>query len=127
MTATTRTSVMSIVTWMSLKASRMLRERSPRTVRWTDGGSCSRNDGQQRANGVRDVDGVAARLPHHRHADRALRRAFFVYSHDAFLLSSTSSMTVATCDRRSGAPLRYVTISGLKASAFISWPPAWML
>ena len=38
-TATTRTSVISIVHWMSLKASRMFFERSPRIVRCTDGGS----------------------------------------------------------------------------------------
>ena len=31
---------MSIVTWMSLNAARMVRDRSCRGVRWTDGGSC---------------------------------------------------------------------------------------
>jgi hypothetical protein len=69
-------------------------------------------------------------LPGCRMTDMLIERwgaAFFMYSHDAFLLSSTSSITLAICERRSAAPLRYVTIRGLKASAFISWPPAWML
>ena len=46
MTPTTSTSVMSIVTWMSLKAARIVRERSCRGVRCTDGGSCDSKDGR---------------------------------------------------------------------------------
>ena len=45
MTPTTRISVISIVIWMSVKAARMVRERSCRGVRCTDGGSCDSNDG----------------------------------------------------------------------------------
>ena len=45
MTPTTRTSVISIVIWMSLNAARIVRERSWRGVRCTDGGSCDSNDG----------------------------------------------------------------------------------
>ena len=46
-TATTSSSVISIVHWMSLNASRMFFERSPRMVRWTDGGSACWNDGSR--------------------------------------------------------------------------------
>ncbi len=45
MTPTTRSSVTSIVIWMSPNAWRMLRDRSPRTVRCTDGGSWAWNAG----------------------------------------------------------------------------------
>ena len=45
MTPTTKNKVISIVTWMSEKAARIVRERSWRGVRWTDGGSCDWKDG----------------------------------------------------------------------------------
>ena len=45
MTPMTSTSVTSIVTWMSSKAARIVFERSMRTLRSADGGSCSSNDG----------------------------------------------------------------------------------
>src|ERR1043166_6758194 len=41
MTPTTSTSVISSVTWTSVKADRMVFDRSPRTSRCTDGGSCA--------------------------------------------------------------------------------------
>ena len=62
-TPTTSTSVISMVTWMSLKARRMLSERSPRTSRSSAGGSCDLEQRQQRADAVGDLDGVGAGLP----------------------------------------------------------------
>ena len=38
------------------------------------------------------------------------------------LLSSTLSITLASCSSRSGTPLRYSTISGRYAAACINWP-----
>ncbi len=47
MTATTSSSVTSIVTCTSWNASRIVRERSCRGVRCADGGSCETNDGRR--------------------------------------------------------------------------------
>ena len=66
---------MSIVTWMSLNAARMVRERSWRGAMWADGGSCACERRQQRADRVGDFDGVAARLTHHLQGDGALESA----------------------------------------------------
>ena len=74
-TATTSTSVAIIVTWMSVKASRMFRERSPRTARWTEGGRSARNFGS--SSRIASVTSMVL-LPGcrmTRQADRALRRA----------------------------------------------------
>ena len=48
MTPITRISVISIVTWMSLNAARIVRERSWRGVSSADGGSCFWNVGSSR-------------------------------------------------------------------------------
>ena len=71
-TATTSSSVISIVHWMSVNAARMLFDRSPRTVMCTEGGSCDSRIGQQLADGVGDLDGVRAWLPLEREIDGAL-------------------------------------------------------
>ena len=119
MTATTSASVSSIVHWMSVKASRMLRERSPRIVRCTDGGRSASNDGSSLR--IASVTSIVL-LPGWRITCRlmARRAPAFVYSHDAFLLSSTLSRTPATCSSRTGAPFLYDTTMGLNASALIS-------
>ncbi len=47
MTATTSASVIAIVHWMSVNASRMFFDRSPRIVRCTEGGSSASNAGSR--------------------------------------------------------------------------------
>ena len=80
MTPTTSTSVTSIVDWMSLErladGSRAILPR--RQVHRRRQLRLERR--QQRADRVGDLDGVAARLPHHLQRDRALQRRLAVPS-----------------------------------------------
>ena len=94
MTSTTSTSVTSIVHWMSWNASRMFFERSPRMVRCTEGGSARSKVGSSLR--IASVTSIVL-LPGWRITDRLIARwpPSFVYSHDAFMLFSTSSMTLA--------------------------------
>ena len=60
-----------------------------------------------------DFDGVGSRLPLHGEHDAALS----LY-HAAALVSCTLSTTLPMSWRRTGLPLRQVTISGRNAAAF---------
>ncbi len=104
----------------------MFFDRSPRTVRCTDGGRRSSKVGSSLR--IASVTSIVL-LPGCRITDRLIARCppCFVYSHEAFRLFSTSSITFAMRDSRTGAPSRYATTSGLNAAAFMSWPLALML
>ena len=71
MTPTTSNSVASIVIWTSPNAARIVRERSWRGARCAVGGSCASSAGSSALDRVGHLDGVAARLPHDLHRDRA--------------------------------------------------------
>ena len=105
MTATTRARVRIIVHWMSWNASRMFFERSPRIVRWTDEGSADAKVGSSLR--MASVTSIVL-LPGWRITESVIARwpPALVYIHDAFRLFSTSSMTLATVERRTGAPWR---------------------
>ena len=74
MTPTTRTSVMSIVSWMSLNAWRMFTERSWRMHEVHRRRQLRLERRQHGANGVGDLDHVGARLLLHFERDGALLR-----------------------------------------------------
>jgi len=103
MTATTRTSVTSIVICTSLNDSRILRERSCRVIRCTEGGNCASRDGSNARTalvtaitlvpGCLRISSVTARC-----------RFVFVYNHARCVMFSTLSMTLATCSSRTGRP-----------------------
>ena len=101
---------MSIVTWMSLNASRMFRERSPRTVKMDRRRQLlARNDGSSAR--MASVTSMVL-LPGCRMTDRLIERCGArpsMYSHDAFLLSSTSSIDVSDLrqPQRSAVAIRH--------------------
>ena len=107
MTPTTRTSVMSIVSWMSLKALRMFTERSWRITRCTDGGNCAWSAGSTARTASGDLDHVGARLLLHFERDGALLRSPLVMYHARCVIVWTLSSTLATWSSRTGRPLRY--------------------
>src|SRR5512140_423245 len=114
-TRTTRMTVRTSVNFTSSTDSRIDSERSMRISMLTDGGRNERKLGRR---SLTESTTLTVLVPGWRWTASVTDRAWL--NHAAALSFWTLSITLPSSCRRTGAPLRYATTSGLYASALVS-------